>query len=163
MGLSLDSTKSKKVKTKAKAPPSKKRSSKAEELDRELFGEEEETKLAKSSRSRKTKPTAPKTKKAPKHYEDLDDGDEVVSTVEEEAWPPESELVSNRPEYVTAFSGGFVNIALQNAVNAHWRKSPESELFLQLVKTELLASGVFIGSIRVKSSFIVRTGGMALL
>lgn len=64
---------------------------------------------------------------------------------------------------VAAFEGGYVSPALRNAVNSHWRKSAETTVFLQALNVGPCIDGVFFGAIYVKSSFLRKTGGSALL
>lgn len=95
----------------------------------------------------------------------LDDDDAQVfpdtNTEPEDAEaPPEKAMLRER---VAAFEGGYVSSALRNAVNSHWRKSAETLVFLQALNSGPCIDGVFFGAIYVKSSFLRKTGGSALL
>ena len=103
-----------------------------------------------------------KVSSKPKRVEqEVDPEDEVVvpdaGAVLEEANTPEE------VKPVAAFEGGLVNPALRNAVNAHWRRSTESDILAQVLQEDLLIRGVFFGAIYMKPSFARRAGGSALL
>lgn len=119
--------------------------------------------LSGSSKQRKKKAkgkskASPESKRA---EQELDQEDEIVV--------PDSEISleeADTPEavkYVPAFDGGLVNPALRNAVNAHWRRSTESDILAQVLQEDLLVKGVFFGAIYMKPSFARRAGGSALL
>ena len=64
---------------------------------------------------------------------------------------------------VGSFQGGFVNPALEGAVNTSWRKSTEANLLLAAMEEALVVDGLFVGSIYAKASFVQKTGGGMLL
>ena len=93
---------------------------------------------------------------------ELDDGDEIITATPQEIAEAEAQR-KPKVQSVPSFEGGFVHPCLQNAVNAHWRRSNESDVFMQLLSKDLYINGTFFGSIFVKSSFAKKTGGGAIM
>lgn len=115
--------------------------------------------VAPPPKKRKKEATKKPVTKKSKVVEELeDDEDEVVIPTHT---PTKDEAVAVRA--VGSFEGGLVHPSLRNGVNAHRRRSEESDIFGSVITNALLVDGVFFGSIYVKSSFAKRTGGSALL
>ena len=64
---------------------------------------------------------------------------------------------------VPSFEGGLVHPSFRNAVSVHWRKSDETALLMHVLETEMVTSGTEFGAMAVRSSFVQRAGGAALL
>lgn len=119
------------------------------------FSKQSGTKKSGKKSTKELDRTSKKVKKS-KSSAPLDDGDEVVEVTPDDANPTQSVKVV---ELVRAFEGGIVHESLRNAVNAHWRRSAESDIFMKLLVDDLSVNGMYIGSIYVKSSFCKKQGG----
>lgn len=93
----------------------------------------------------------------------LDDEEIIVGKAIHADTSTMSEDVSSAAEDKGAFYGGFVCNAFANAINIHWKKSPESELMLTAMEEVLVVDGFFVGSIYAKSSFAQKKGGGMLM
>lgn len=103
------------------------------------------------------------SKKQSKTIEKTEVDDEVIVV------PPKKQVITeehgeeSEVPLVGPFQGGLVHKSLQNCVNATRRRSDESTLFELACSEVYLVDGVFIGSIYIKSSFVKRAGGSALM
>ena len=113
----------------------------------------------KNKRSRKARAKAEPTKDirltaVDESEDDVISADGIVEDVQE------AEVVVKQ---IGPFEGGFVHPAFSNAVSIYRKKSPELELLLDTLQLEMAVKGASFGSMYVKPSFIVKTGGYALL
>lgn len=119
---------------------------------------------AKSKPVKKDKVPRKKTKVSSK-AKDLDVGDELVtastaSPKSDSDLKVESKHKEVKP--VRAFEGGFVNPALREAVNAHWRRSSETALLVAAIQEALVVDGMFVGLVFTRPSFVRKQGGGVL-
>lgn len=93
----------------------------------------------------------------------LEEDDELVTVDEPAPITEEPKVSATEVKRVGAFQLGHVHPDLDGAVNTHWRRSCETSILWLAMTEGLLASNAFVGAIAVKTSFVGKKPGSALL